>query len=166
MKYSWQSAMLSCSKVAKCYVDGTRAQLVNRDIKNDFRSDALEMAIFWKIKMWKYAVWLAPGARNGAQQHKTCSWSSLVYRVPIRFSSKTNDVTPTGCTRSDTTTSTIILKSERIGSNNNSHYAILGRSVLGLCAFTERGTSPNSWGELVRNYLRLLPIPSYPALLL
>ena len=25
-------------------------------------------------------------------------------------------------------------------------------------------TSPNSWGEAFRNYIRLLPKPSYPAL--
>ena len=80
-------------------------------INEDFKSDALvltkkqdlEIAFFENHNKWKYVVWLAPGANNEARQEKTNSGDSSIYRDRMRFVSRPNDITSTGCYLSETT---------------------------------------------------------------
>ena len=46
----------------------------------------------------------------------------------------------------------------------NNHYVFWGRSVWGRRAFVTKELPPPSFWEGFRNYLKLLPIPSYPSL--
>ena len=60
--------------------------------------------------MWKIDVWHMPKATNGAQpQKKTLLVRHRFFGSQIRFLIKTSDTTSTGCNRSETITSAIIL---------------------------------------------------------
>ena len=60
-------------------------------------------------RMWENVVWPRPGAHPGARQQKGHLGTYNDYRDQMRFFNKTSDITETGCYRSETITSTIIL---------------------------------------------------------
>ena len=160
------------AKVAKCYLVGTRVQLMKITIKWRLQSDVV-VSTTWQIhgnwpflknnRKCKYVGLSAPGARNGAQQQEMKSGRHIVYQDQMRFVSKTSDITSTGCKRTDTIRSLIIfIEEEQDSTTISADYGDVPFSS-DVRLQKRRDTPRNIWRKAVRNYLRLL---SYPALLL
>ena len=102
-------------------------------------------------KKWEYVVWLAPSARNRSTTTRASPGGYIVYRKQMIILSKTNDICATVCYQSESPTTTIILKKNKVQQS----LRIMATLRFGAICSGQRKEIPPPivWGEAFRNYI-------------